>query len=75
MMNWNLEGLRVHAGYLSGDVKVTGKVVLSRIAYGGVPQHTIVLDEGFNWKNGVVSREAGERVLVDHPYIYRVMSS
>lgn len=74
-MSWNLEGLRVEGGYLSGDIRVSGKVVLSRVQYGGVVQHTIVLDEGFSILGGAVKRDAGERVLVEHPFIYRILGS
>ena len=75
-MNWNLEGLNVEGGYLEGDQPVSGKVTLSRVCYGGGVSHHIELDEGFQWKNSagkvVISREAGEVVIVDHKYITEV---
>ena len=74
-MNWNLEGLRVKGLYLSGDVPVSGKVTLSRVEYGGNVSHHVTLDKGFSWKNGLVQREAGDTVIVDHKYITRVYSS
>ena len=73
-MNWNLEGLAVEGGYLDGDQPVKGKVTLSRVCYGGGVSHHIELDEGFQYKNTTISREAGEVVIVDHKYITRVFS-
>jgi len=73
-MNWNLEGLTVEGGYLDGDQPVKGKVTLSRVCYGGGVSHHIELDEGFQYKNTTISREAGEVVIVDHKYITRVFS-
>jgi predicted small secreted protein len=69
---WNLEGMRVKGGYLDGDQPVSGKVVLSRVCYGGGISHHIKLDEGFQYKNTTISREAGEVVIVDHKYITEV---
>lgn len=69
---WNLEGMRVKGLYLSGDVPVSGKVTLSRVEYGGNVSHHVKLDKGFSWKNGVVSRQAGDTVIVDHKYITEV---
>jgi len=78
-MNWNLIGLRVEGRYLSGDVPVAGVVTLSRVCYGGGVCHHVCLDEGFQWKGStgkvIVSREAGETVIVDHQYITRVMEA
>ena len=72
-MNWNLEGLGVEGLYLSGDVPVRGVVTLSRVMYGGGVSHHVRLDEGFEWKGEtgkvLVSREAGETVIVEHQYI------
>jgi len=74
---WNLEGMRVKGLYLSGDVPVSGKVTLSRVEYGGNVSHHVKLDKGFQWKSPatgkvVISREAGETVIVDHKYITEV---
>ena len=73
---WNLEGMRVKGLYLSGDVPVSGKVTLSRVEYGGNVSHHVKLDNGFQWKGStgkvIVSREAGEVVIVDHKYITEV---
>lgn len=76
---WNLEGLKIEGLYLSGDVKVKGVVTHSRVAYGGEVQHHVRLDKGFAWKGNtgkvVVSRKAGETVIVDHKYITRVLEN
>lgn len=78
-MNWNLEGLAVEGGYLDGDQPVRGKVTHSRVCYGGGVSHHVELAEGFQWKNDagkvVISRNAGEVVIVDHKYITRVMEA
>jgi hypothetical protein len=74
MSSWNLEGLRVVGGYLQGDVRVTGVVTLSRVAYGGMITHHVKLDHGFTALKGAVSRKAGETVILDNPYIYQVLS-
>lgn len=74
-MNWNLEGLRIKGRYLSGDVPVTGVVTLSRVCYGGSVNHHITLDEGFSWKGGVVKRDAGETVIVDHIYVEKILGN
>ena len=73
---WNLEGMRVKGLYLSGDVPVSGKVTHSRVCYGGSVSHHVKLDKGFEWKGStnrvIVSRKAGETVIVDHKYITEV---
>jgi hypothetical protein len=78
-MGWNLEGLRVVAGYLDGAVTVAGLVTHSRVKYGGGVSHHVQLDEGFAWRNDagkvVVSRPAGDTVIVDHEFVTRVMES
>ena len=75
-MGWNLEGMRVKGLYLDGNQPVSGKVTHSRVCYGGGVSHHIKLDEGFQWKNDagkvVISRNAGECVIVDHKYITEV---
>lgn len=73
-MNWNLEGLCVKGLYM-GEYHVTGKVTLSRVAYGGEVQHYVLLDEPLNILGGAVKRESGERVIVEHKYITQVSSS
>ena len=42
-MNWILEGMQVTGKYI-GDYPVSGRVELSRVAYGGEVKHTVVLD-------------------------------
>ena len=78
-MSWNLEGLAVEGLYLSGDVKVRGVVTRSRVKYGGIISHHVELDHGFEWKGDtnkvLVSRKAGETVILDHEYITRVMEA
>lgn len=71
-MNWNLEGLRVVGDYMDA-VRVSGVVTLSRVAYGGMVHHHVRLDKGFSILKGAVKREAGENVILEHPYIHRVM--
>lgn len=66
---WNLEGMQVTGGYLEGTVEVTGRVTLSRVAYGGGVEHHVKLDEGFTAVNGRVKRDAGEVIIVGHKYI------
>jgi hypothetical protein len=68
---WNLEGMTVKATYLS-DIPVTGKVVLSRVQYGGEVCHHIEVTEAFNAGRGI-SREVGGVVIVDHKFINQVM--
>jgi hypothetical protein len=45
-MNWNLEGKRVNGLYM-GAFPYTGRVVESRVKYGGSVQHTVVVDRPF----------------------------
>ncbi len=40
---WNLEGKQVTGTYLQ-EFPVTGRVWLSRVAYGGEVQHHVILD-------------------------------
>ena len=70
-MQWNLEGLKVE-GYYLNEVKVIGKVESSRVKYGGMVQHTVILDEPIQlkWRN-----EPTDRVLLDHSYVTKVMSN
>ena len=64
---WNLEGLTVTGKYM--DHEVTGKVELSRVAYGGRVKHTVVLDEPIQlpWRS-----ELTERVILDMAEVERV---
>jgi hypothetical protein len=54
--NWNYEGLTVTGDYM--DHEVTGKVELSRVAYGGEVKHTVVLDEPIQlpWRSELTDR-------------------
>lgn len=45
-MEWNLEGKRVNGLYM-GLFPYAGKVVDSRVKYGGQVQHTVIVDEPF----------------------------
>ena len=67
MSNWNLEGLRVEAVYLE-EIPVTGRVELSRVAYGGRVNHTILLDLPVK-----VYGALRDRVIVEHATVERVM--
>lgn len=70
---WNLEGLAVAGVYLS-DIPVRGKVIRSRVKYGGGIQHTVQLDHSFDAGRGI-KRESGEYVLIDHSTVTRVMEA
>ena len=59
-MSWNLEGMEVTASYLE-TYKVTGRVEMSRVAYGGRVHHTIVL----NTPVSIYGTER-DRVIVEH---------
>lgn len=67
---WNYEGLKVYGNYL--DVPVSGRVELSRVAYGGIVKHTVVLDEPISlpWRTGLT-----DRVILEMSMIERVSSS
>jgi hypothetical protein len=43
-MNWNLEGQRVKGLYLA-QWPYTGRVLASRVKFGGAVQHTVELDQ------------------------------
>ena len=68
-MQWDLEGLKIDAIYLE-DHPVTGKVELSRVAFGGRVHHTIVLDTPIN-----LYGTPRERVIVEHQTVSRVYSN
>ncbi len=57
-MNWNLEGKHINGIYL-GLYPYSGRVVESRVKYGGDVQHAVVVDEPFK-----VYGEIRERILV-----------
>ena len=73
MNQWNLEGLAVEGVYLS-DIAVAGKVIKSRVKYGGGVQHTVQLNHAFDAGRGI-KREVGETVFVEHKDISRVMEA
>lgn len=63
---WNLEGMTVYGDYM-GEFPVSGKVELSRVAYGGGVKHHIVLDSPIR-----VYGAERERVILNHSEIVRV---
>jgi len=68
---WDLEGMQIKGRYMD-EVVVRGRVIRSRVAYGGEVQHTVQLDKGFTLFGGAVRRDAGETVIVEHKYISQV---
>jgi len=68
-MSWQLEGLFVEANYLD-LFPVVGKVELSRVAYGGMVNHTLVLQTPIE-----VYGSVRDRVIIEHTQIQRVMSN
>lgn len=68
-MNWNLEGLHVTGMYM-GEYPVAGRVMLSRVKYGGGIQHTILLDKPLH-----IYSHVRERVALDHEEVVRVRSN
>ena len=64
---WNLEGMTVTGNYY--DNPVSGKVEMSRVAYGGGVKHTIVLDKTIQlrWRT-----EPTTRVILNHSEILTV---
>lgn len=67
-MNWNLEGLTVTGKYL-GTIPVTGRVVLSRVKYGGEVSHHIVLESPITVYGAV-----RDRVILEHGFVSSVRS-
>ena len=65
---WNLESLNVSAVYLD-TFPVTGKVILSRVKYGGDVCHHIQLDSPINIYGAI-----REVVIVDHKNIQTISS-
>ena len=66
MSHWNLEGMKVFGLYL-GTIPATGKVELSRVAYGGEVKHHVALDEPIEVYGAV-----RDRVILEHGRIQRV---
>ena len=63
---WDLEGMKVWGLYM-GEFPVSGLVESSRVKYGGVVQHTVVLDNSIK-----VYGSIRDRVLLEQPYVTRV---
>lgn len=65
-MSWIKDGVRVTADYLGQQVQ--GRVVHSRVRYGGEVQYTLDLDQPvqFRWRT-----EPTHRVLVDRKSILK----
>jgi hypothetical protein len=68
-MNWNLEGQRVNGLYM-GLFPYSGRVIESRVKYGGTVQHTIQVDEPFKVYGAV-----RDHVLVDVAEINRILDA
>jgi len=66
---WNLKGEYIEATYL-GDYKVTGKVLNSRVKYGGGVQHHIKLVKPIT-----IYGTERESMLIDHKDVQRVFSN
>lgn len=66
-MDWNLEGKQINGLYM-GLFPYAGKVVESRVKYGGAVQHTVVVDEPFK-----VYGEVRERILVGLSEVNRIV--
>lgn len=66
---WDLEGMWVDGAYL-GEFTVSGKVLNSRVKYGGGVQHLILLDNPIE----VYGRfcDKGELLFLEHEYVTRV---
>jgi hypothetical protein len=65
-MSWNLEGMYVEATYLE-EIPVSGRVELSRVAYGGRVNHHIVLTQPVTVYGAV-----RDRVIIEHAQVERV---
>lgn len=65
-MNWLLEGMKVTGKYM-GEIPVSGKVRMSRVAYGGDIKHVIVLDTPVE-----VYGEMRDTVILEHYQIETV---
>jgi len=69
MSHWNLEGMRVFGLYLN-KFPVTGKVELSRVAYGGEVKHHIALETPIEVYGAV-----RDRVILEHGRIQKVLGN
>ena len=60
-MGWNKDGSTIRATYMD-TYEVTGKVVESRVIYGGKVQYTVILEKPvqFRWRS-----EPSTLVLID----------
>jgi hypothetical protein len=63
---WNLENMRVCGKYM-GKIPVSGRVVLSRVAYGGDIKHTVELDQPVNVYGAI-----RDRVILEHGFVETV---
>lgn len=68
-MSWNLEGMTVSGKYMD-KYHVTGKVEISRVAYGGWVKHHVVLDMPVEVYGAV-----RDRVILEHKFIEQVWSN
>lgn len=73
-MNWNLEGLAVEGLYLD-DFPIAGRVRLSRVRYGGEVCHHVELFDSLDCHHGLITRDAGGVVIIEHRNITRVMEN
>jgi hypothetical protein len=64
---WNLEGMRVNGLYM-GCFPVQGRVMLSRVQYGGEVSHHIELEESIKVYGAV-----RDRVILEHRFVNRVV--
>lgn len=69
MSHWNLEGMRVVGLYLN-HIPCSGKVELSRVAYGGEVKHHVALDKPIEVYGAV-----RDRVIVEHGRIQKVLEN
>lgn len=69
-MSWIKDGVKIEATYL-GE-RVQGRVVESRVKYGGEVQYTVDLDQPvqFRWRS-----EPSTRVLIDRKEIVRELEA
>jgi len=68
IMSWVLEGMHIRALYL-GDYEVEGRVEMSRVAFGGQPHHTVVLDTPLKMPWNTTGRD---RVIVEHKDVLQI---
>lgn len=72
--SWNLEGHEIEGLYIS-EYPVTGRVTLSRVAYGGNIEHHIVLSKSLIVESDsrvIIERLAGEGIIVEHKDVTQV---